>query len=66
MELGEPAQVETAASVFRELCYNYRDQLLAGIICAGWDRKKGGQVRPVSRVFHAPGRPLMFCGRGGQ
>jgi 20S proteasome alpha/beta subunit len=43
-ELGEPPLVETAANVFRELCYNYRDSLSAGIIIAGWDKRKGGQV----------------------
>jgi 20S proteasome subunit beta 1 len=45
IELGEPPLVETAANVFRELCYNYRDSLTAGVIIAGWDKRKGGQVR---------------------
>jgi 20S proteasome subunit beta 1 len=45
VQLGEAPLVKTAASVFQELCYNYRDQLTAGIICAGWDRRHGGQVR---------------------
>ena len=45
MEMGEEPLVRTAAAVFQDLCYNYRDQLSAGIICAGWDKKKGGQVR---------------------
>lgn len=44
MEMGEPANVRTAANVFRTMCYNYRDDLTAGIICAGWDRREGGQV----------------------
>jgi 20S proteasome alpha/beta subunit len=44
MQIGEEPMVRTAANVFREMCYNYRDQLSAGIICAGWDRKEGGQV----------------------
>ena len=44
MELGEPARVEVAAKLFQELCYNYRDSLSAGIIVAGWDEVKGGQV----------------------
>ena len=44
VQLGEAPLVKTAASVFQELCYNYRDQLTAGIICAGWDRRHGGQV----------------------
>lgn len=47
MELGEPPMVETGAAVFRELCYNYRDSLMAGILVAGWDRKKGGQVYSI-------------------
>lgn len=52
MEMGEEPQVKTAAAVFQDLCYSYRDQLSAGIICAGWDRKKGGQVSsPSTDVF---------------
>lgn len=42
MELGEKPSVRTAASIFRELCYNYRDTLVAGILVAGWDKKDGG------------------------
>ena len=44
IELGEEPLVNTAASLFRQICYEYRDSLVAGIICAGWDKKKGGQV----------------------
>jgi len=47
MELGEPPLVEIGASVFRELCYNYRDSLMAGILVAGWDKRKGGQVYSI-------------------
>lgn len=47
MELGQPPLVETAASVFRELCYNYRDSLMAGILVAGWDKRKGGQIYSI-------------------
>ena len=36
--------MNTAASLFRQVCYDYRDSLVAGIICAGWDKKKSGQV----------------------
>ncbi len=48
--MGEEPLVRTAAAVFQDLCYSYRDQLTAGIICAGWDKKKGGQV-PYSSVW---------------
>lgn len=44
MEMGKEPDVKTAANVFRELCYNYRDSLTAGIIVAGWDSSSGGQV----------------------
>ncbi|KFM76657.1 Proteasome subunit beta type-6, partial [Stegodyphus mimosarum] len=47
MELGEPVTVKTAANDFRQICYNYRESLSAGIIVAGWDRKLGGQVYSV-------------------
>ncbi|XP_076472645.1 proteasome subunit beta type-6-like [Babylonia areolata] len=47
MEMGEEPQVETAVNVFRELCYDHRDNLSAGIIVAGWDRRFGGQVYSV-------------------
>jgi len=44
IELGRAPKVSTAANLFRELCYNNKDNLMAGIICAGWDPYKGGQV----------------------
>ena len=44
MEIGERPTVKVAANIFRQLVYDYRDQLVAGIICAGWDKKNGGQV----------------------
>lgn len=36
--------VHKAAETFRQYCYEYRDNLVAGIIVAGWDPKLGGQV----------------------
>lgn len=50
IELGTPPLVKTAARLFRELCYSNKSQLMAGIICAGWDSSKGGQVRHVCGV----------------
>lgn len=46
IELDEPPLVETAAHLFRASCYRYREELMAGILVAGWDRRKGGQVNP--------------------
>ena len=44
LEMNEAPLVKMAAQQFRQLCYEYRDQLSAGIICAGWDKREGGQV----------------------
>ncbi|ALC41307.1 Prosbeta1 [Drosophila busckii] len=46
-QTGKEPLVWEAASEFRNFCYNYRDSLLAGIIVAGWDAEKGGQVYSV-------------------
>lgn len=43
-EIGEDPRVKTAANIFKNLCYKYRDGVSAGIICAGWDKYNGGQV----------------------
>uniref|UniRef100_A0A224YG33 Proteasome subunit beta n=1 Tax=Rhipicephalus zambeziensis TaxID=60191 RepID=A0A224YG33_9ACAR len=64
METGQPAKVETAANIFRELCYNYRDQLVAGIICAGWDRQNGGQVYMVPLGGMLLRQPVAMGGSG--
>lgn len=36
--------VRTAAALFQELCYQNKDNLMAGIIVAGWDDKDGPSV----------------------
>ena len=47
IEFGSPAPVHTAAHLFKNISYDYRDQLTAGLIVAGWDKNKGGQVYSV-------------------
>lgn len=36
--------MRTAARLFQQSCYRYREELSAGIIVAGWDPRRGGQV----------------------
>ena len=36
---GEQPETKIAANVFQELCYNNKDNLTAGIIVAGYDKK---------------------------
>uniref|UniRef100_M4C0F8 Proteasome subunit beta n=1 Tax=Hyaloperonospora arabidopsidis (strain Emoy2) TaxID=559515 RepID=M4C0F8_HYAAE len=44
VELGRLPTVHAAATLLRSLCYHNKDRLVAGMIVAGWDKVKGGQV----------------------
>lgn len=46
MDLKDPRfpKVNTCASLFQTLIYNNKDNLMAGLIIAGWDKERGGQV----------------------
>lgn len=48
VELDREPRVKTAANLFQTLCYNNKDRLLAGIICAGYDGVEGGAVYNIS------------------
>lgn len=43
-ETNEEPTVEIASRIFQLFLYNNRDMLTASVICAGWDKEKGGQV----------------------
>ncbi|XP_029932323.1 proteasome subunit beta type-6 [Myripristis murdjan] len=64
IELDEPPLVETAANLFRSSCYRYREELTAGIIVAGWDRRKGGQVYSVPIGGMLVRQPVSIGGSG--
>ncbi len=44
METGQVPLVNTAAYLAKSIIYNNREQLLASLIVAGFDKQKGGQV----------------------
>eukprot|EP00929_Paragymnodinium_shiwhaense_P092749 TRINITY_DN5273_c0_g1_i1.p2 TRINITY_DN5273_c0_g1~~TRINITY_DN5273_c0_g1_i1.p2 ORF type:complete len:240 (-),score=60.07 TRINITY_DN5273_c0_g1_i1:118-837(-) len=44
IELGKQPSVKTAANLFKMIAYNNKDNLMAGLIVAGYDEKLGGQV----------------------
>jgi 23S rRNA-/tRNA-specific pseudouridylate synthase len=44
IEKGAPPSVAAAAKVFRTLCYENKDRLMAGVIVAGFDAAEGGSV----------------------
>ncbi|KAL5013378.1 hypothetical protein ScPMuIL_007648 [Solemya velum] len=64
MEMNDEPTVKTAANVFRELCYNYRDSLSAGIIVAGWDKHNGGQVYAIPLGGMISRQPFTTGGSG--
>lgn len=47
VELGKKPMVKTAANLFKIMAYNNKDHLMAGLIIAGWDPKRGGQVYTI-------------------
>ncbi|EDK44070.1 proteasome component PRE3 precursor [Lodderomyces elongisporus NRRL YB-4239] len=51
---GKKPTTNIAANVFQEICYNNKDNLTAGIICAGYDDKYGGSVYsiPIGGSIH--------------
>eukprot|EP01040_Poterioochromonas_malhamensis_P014168 gene14168-15664_t len=46
-EIGRLPRVKTAANLMRQICYNNKDNLMAGMICGGWDPYNGGQVYEI-------------------
>lgn len=64
MENNQEPTVHAAANVFRDICYNYRDQLMAGIICAGWDERNGGQVYCIPLGGMLTREPVCIGGSG--
>ncbi|CAG5127320.1 unnamed protein product [Candidula unifasciata] len=64
MEMGKEPLVKTVANIFKQLCYDYRDQITAGIIVAGWDSKDGGQVYSVPISGMLQRMPFTIGGSG--
>jgi 20S proteasome subunit beta 1 len=64
MEYGQPPKVETAANVFNQICYQNKNMLTAGIIVAGWDKVKGGQVYAIPVGGGLLPRPFAIGGSG--
>ncbi|KAM9439120.1 proteasome subunit beta type-6-like [Salvelinus alpinus] len=64
IELDEPPLVQTAANLFKQTCYRYREELMAGIIVAGWDKRRGGQVYTVPMGGMIVRQPVSVGGSG--
>jgi len=64
IELGEEPTVNTAANLFRLIAYNNKDNLMAGFLIAGYDKKRGGQIYsiPLGGTLHKV--PFAMDGSG--
>lgn len=64
VERGERPTVHSAAVLFKNMCYNNKDNLQAGIIVAGWDKYEGGTVYniPLGGSLHK--QPFAIGGSG--
>lgn len=45
LDMDEAPLVLAAASLVKGVSYKYKEELSAHLMVAGWDRRKGGQVR---------------------
>jgi 20S proteasome subunit beta 1 len=61
---AEAPTVRVVSSLFRELCYNNKDALQAGIIVAGWDKYHGGEVYSVPLGGSLHQQPFAIGGSG--
>lgn len=64
MELDEAPRVGTVAHLFRKICFDNRESLSAGIICAGWDPREGGQVYSIPLGGMCVRQPFSIGGSG--
>lgn len=64
LELGEEPSVKTAANLFQQLCYYNKNNLQAGIIVAGWDKRNGGQVWSIPLGGSLHRQPFAIGGSG--
>jgi 20S proteasome subunit beta 1 len=64
VELGSEPLVGTAARLFRQICYQNKANLMAGIIVGGFDEQKGGQVYTIPLGGAMVRQPFSIGGSG--
>ncbi|GAB4823990.1 hypothetical protein N2152v2_011036 [Parachlorella kessleri] len=64
MELGEEAEVKTAAKLAQEMAYQNKNYLQAGLIVAGWDKREGGSVYGIPLGGTLVKSPFTIGGSG--
>merc|ERR1719408_89261 len=64
VELGKNPSIKTAANLFKLIAYNNKDNLMAGLIVAGYDDKLGGQVYNIPLGGSKVRVPMAVDGSG--
>lgn len=64
VETGKPPLVKVAAHLMRKLCYDNKDNLMAGVIVGGWDPVHGGQVYNIPIGGSLMKMPFALGGSG--
>lgn len=64
VELGSEPLVGTTARLFRQICYQNKGGLMAGIIVAGYDEREGGQVYTIPLGGSMVRQPFAIGGSG--
>lgn len=64
IQTGRPPSVKTAAHLMRKLCYENKDNLMAGVIIGGWDSVEGGSVYNIPLGGTCIKMPFALGGSG--
>jgi len=64
METGRQPLVKIAAHLMRQLCYENKNRLMAGVIVGGWDQVDGGQVYNIPLGGTMMKMPFALGGSG--
>jgi len=64
VETGRVPTVKTAAHLMRRLCYENKDNLMAGVIVGGWDPVAGGSVYNIALGGTCIEMPFAIGGSG--
>jgi Proteasome subunit len=64
IQTGRPVRVKSAAHLMQRWCYQYKDQISAGVIVAGWDPVDGGSVYSIPAGGSCVKVPFALGGSG--
>lgn len=64
VETGRDPEVKVAAHLMRRLCYENKDNLMAGVIVGGWDAANGGSIYNVPLGGACIPMPFALGGSG--